>query len=99
LLQGAASSLARLSPAEDRGFWPAAGQLDAENVSYGPKPPQQGAAVSITGPLMEEVSAVFAVGSTSLWQGARVYATEADIELAYVVPPLVSNQDVISRFR
>lgn len=96
--QGPASSLARLSPAEDRGFWPAAGQLDSHNTAYGPKPLREGAAVAISGPLMEEVSAVFAVGNTSLWQGARVYNSEADIELAYLVSPLASNQDVISRF-
>lgn len=96
--QGPASSLARLSPEEDHGFWPAAGQLDSHNVSYGPKPVREGAAVEISGPLMEEISAVFAVGNTSLWQGARVYNTEADIELAYLVAPLLSNQDVISRF-
>jgi hypothetical protein len=96
--QGPASSLVRLSPEEDPGFWPAAGQLDSHHIAYGPKPSRRGAAVQISGHLMTEVSAVFAVGNTSLWQGARVYNTEADIELAYLVAPLASNQDVISRF-
>lgn len=89
--QGSASSLARVSAEEDRGFWPT-------DPPYGPKPQREGAAVAISGPLMSEVSAVFAVGNTSLWQGTRVYETEADIELAYVIPPLLSNQDVVSRF-
>lgn len=96
--QGPAASLARLSPKEDRGYWPAEGQLDAHNVQYGPKPTPEAAAVAITGPLMSEVSTVYAVGNTSLWQGARVYNTELEIELAYLISPLASNQDVISRF-
>ena len=107
--QGAASSLARLqSPHDDHGYWPASH----------PKPALQGAALWIGGPVVEEVSAAFAVGATETWQAARLYsaATDADtgadtadgghvdlseqgIEVAYLVAPLASNQDLVARFR
>ena len=92
--QGAAASLARLSPAEDRGFW-------WPNATA--KPPREGSALSIKGPLMQEVSAVFAVGETKAWQGTRIFSVgdaEADgsIEQSYLVEALSSNQDLVSRF-
>ena len=72
--QGPASSIARHA-ADDAGFWPG-GMTDKTSLSA--------VAVSITGPLMEEVSACFTVASSTtpvfvdrgeggVWQAARLF--------------------------
>jgi hypothetical protein len=92
--QGAAASLVRLSPEDDPGFWPSAEAKQARQTST----------VSIKGPVMQEVSTVFAVGATKAWQAVRLHDTGTDdmtemgIELAYLVEPLASNQDLVTRF-
>ena len=95
--QGSAASLARVSGAADRGFWP--------NTTAN-KPALTSSAILIAGPLFEEVSTAFAVGETALWQAVRVFNTidgvgppfSSGVEMAYLVEKLASNQDVMSRF-
>ena len=53
---------------------------------------------------MQEISTVFVVGATKAWQAVRLHdtgtddVTEMGIELAYLVEPLASNQDLVTRF-
>ena len=65
------------------------------------------ATVSISGPVMSEVSTVVHMGTTALWHASRVFTLpnsndggmgEAVVEQAYVVDALDTNQDLVARF-